>query len=184
MPNWCANSVTVVGPAALVQALVDSRFDLAGILPEPDYDQVEVAPAFAEEGGEQVVSQEEAWWHWRVAHWGTKWNVSESEELHAWIKSRDEAAGTLVAGFGFDSAWSPPVGCYVALKEQGLHVRALYYEAGTDFMGIWDDGEDRIYAASDYSSDSSFWSTEDGAALDGCFELVEDLLEQESRRRR
>jgi len=77
---------------------------------------------------------------WRVNNWGTKWDAA----IHQvdWI---DDLTCVMI----FDTAWSPPLGIYDAMKEQGWVVFASYYEPGMCFVGRWDDGDDENY---DYSN--------------------------------
>jgi hypothetical protein len=46
---------------------------------------------------------------------------------------------------GFESAWSPPIGAYEKLTDLGFTIRAMYYEPGMAFAGIWEDGQDDYY---------------------------------------
>jgi hypothetical protein len=77
----------------------------------------------------------EDWYEWRVDHWGTKWEVEASviERTEFMIKSV------------YDSAWAPPIMFYNHLCRIGFSVRALYYEPGLNFCGIFDNGEDVYY---------------------------------------
>jgi len=204
MPNWCHNSVTVSGPPEQVQALVDASFDFAAILPEPEevcFDDDPVPdendannhnnlPATVTAAAAPVVMDpERARQDWRVEHWGTKWNVTKEEVYCSGIMADDDESssnknnhGTTLfatAGFGFDTAWSPPTGCYAALRLRGLRVRALYYEPGQDYMGVWDDGNETNYEPTRFRSTSKFWSTGLGAELEDAFQITEDLAEQE-----
>ena len=42
-------------------------------------------------------------------------------------------------------AWSPPIAAYEKLLEMGFYIRALYYEGGMAFAGVWDNGIDDYY---------------------------------------
>ena len=81
--------------------------------------------------------------------------------------------------FGFDTAWSPPIGAYEHYLENNsdMSIRAVYYEPGCDFMGVWEDFDDRCYNCSETApkSDSDFWETEDGKLIDDYMNCVENM---------
>ena len=68
------------------------------------------------------------WYDWRVANWGTKWDVN------AKLRIDDE---TYLA-YSFDSAWSPPIAWLEKVVKQfpKLHFKLKYEEEGIGFMGI------------------------------------------------
>ena len=78
--------------------------------------------------------------------WGTKWDVDAYAPED--VKVED---GRIT--FGFDSAWSPPVGIYAEMVEQGFSVRAYYYESGMGYCGVWEDGCDDYWDITGMSSD-------------------------------
>ncbi len=78
------------------------------------------------------------WYDFCVSHWGTKWDVDPYDPEDVVIKDN-------CIEFGFDSAWSPPIGVYEALVEQGFEVEATYYEPGMAFVGRWFNGDDEFY---------------------------------------
>ena len=43
------------------------------MIPEPDYDKVEVKSTFPNEDKKDDFRMPK-WWDWRVQNWGTKWN--------------------------------------------------------------------------------------------------------------
>jgi hypothetical protein len=115
MPNWCSNSLTVVG----------------------DKDYLDKLEAAGNEGKLLETIKPIGEWEYETAlnEWGTKWDVAEcgvdridDNNIH----------------FYFDSAWSPPVMAYEHLLEQeGVeNVTATYFEPGMDFCGSWEDGWD------------------------------------------
>lgn len=153
MPNWCNNSLTVSHEDAtkidvLVEAWTKGKF-FGTILPEPDYTTTPVKKTFPELSLQYATTDEEKakvleptisennWWDWRVQHWGTKWEIDTDDRgTH-----RFENHLTV----SFDTAWSPPLGIFEALMEQGFSVSAMYYEGGCCFCGSWVDGEDDFY---------------------------------------
>ena len=147
MPNWCSNSITITGPIDQVKdlwtraqtATVDSKDGetsfglLEAMVPQPNYDEVDVPPALGEK---KIMSD---WWDWRVTNWGTKWDVSD-EGLE--FTDCDDGYGT-ISGW-FESAWAPPIEAYNTFLENNeeFSIRSTYEEGGMDFAGIYEDGDD------------------------------------------
>jgi hypothetical protein len=85
--------------------------------PEPDH-------------GPEIEGEMPHWWNWRVANWGTKWEVS------AEIVSHSVADGWI--NLAFDSAWAPPLEALYAWeaadsKSRSFNIR--YIEWGMAFCG-------------------------------------------------
>ena len=152
MPNWCANYVEVTNedPAKireLFKAMKEGRF-LGTVIPVPEELTDTVAGSFGD--AEQQKALEERtqrnvekygygnWYDFCVGRWGTKWEVDTQGDVDM------DPSNTIVTA-SFDSAWSPPLGVYEELVEQGYSVRAYYYESGMSFAGIWDNGDDDFY---------------------------------------
>lgn len=134
MPNWCMNTLTISHPDPAMmekarQAWNDGKF-LSTFVPEPNHEgymNCEIKEGMPE------------WWTWRLANWGTKWEVSGEpcEIVDGEIK------------VVFDSAWSPPINAYESMTEQGFEVTAYYFEPGCDFCGRYANGFDDCYTVSD-----------------------------------
>ena len=78
----------------------------------------------------------------------------------------------------FDSAWSPPIGAYEKLIEMGFSIRAMYYEPGMAFAGIWEDGDDDFY---EYGGMNSTQIAEElPEVLDEAFGISESAAEWEA----
>jgi hypothetical protein len=116
MPNWCMNNLTI------------------------EHDDVEKATAFADayrrgEACEYCLpvpcDDEDEAYNWRVANWGTKWDIGEGEFI--------QQDGNKVY-CSFDSAWAPPLGLYERLNQLGFMVHATYFEPGCCFCGTWTEG--------------------------------------------
>jgi hypothetical protein len=84
------------------------------------------------------------WYDFCVNEWGTKWDVGADGN-----PAQDIPGGLML---GFDSAWAPPVAAYEKLQAMGFRIRAMYYECGMAFAGIWDNGDDDYYEYGDMSS--------------------------------
>ena len=74
------------------------------------------------------IADKEDWYHWCIAHWGTKWDVEAT---------LDEIEPDCLE-YHFDSAWSPPVEWLkkVAQDFPKLRFRLKYDEPGMGFFGV------------------------------------------------
>jgi hypothetical protein len=109
------------------------------------------------------------WYDFCVNEWGTKWDVGADGN-----PAQDIPGGLML---GFDSAWSPPIGAYEKLIGMGFTIRAMYYESGMAFAGVWEDGQDDYY---DYSGlDSAGIAEALPVELDEAFGISESAAEWE-----
>jgi hypothetical protein len=144
MPNWCYNNLDITATTPEQKAVLervsraepeDGFIGLFMPLPEILKDTTSPAPDDLDpELREQMIRETgfDNWYDWQVANWGTKWDPDV--EVLDWD-------GTTLS-VSFDSAWSPPIGFYEWLTEQGYAVSANYYEPGMNFAGEWINGED------------------------------------------
>jgi hypothetical protein len=144
MPNWCNNTLYLShkDPTMLekaVKAWNDGKF-LSVMIPEPDYEGYQDCEIKDRENGSHMPD----WWHWRIANWGTKWDIGLDSDLDNKAEIKDGQMSVY-----FDSAWSPPIQAYDALTEQGFDITAYYYESGCDFCGKYSEGFDECYTVSD-----------------------------------
>ena len=183
MPNWCNNNVSIThsDPAkleALAQAVREGKFcnhvipvpeDLqivAGRLGDP-VEQAELERKTAENRAKYGAGN---WYDFCTSRWGTKWDVDSYEGENTKVENG-------VLEFGFDSAWSPPIGIYEALVEDGFDVRAYYYEPGMAYVGKWDNGDDECY---EYGGETSETVRDAiGEELDDQFGISESMKEWE-----
>jgi hypothetical protein len=78
----------------------------------------------------------------------------------------------------FESAWAPPVAAYDKLEAQGFRIRAMYYEPGMGFAGVYEDGHDHYY---EYGGMNSAAIAEElPAELDEAFGISEDVAQWEA----
>ena len=188
MPNWCNNHIEIIGPKHKVDALIEGAKKgefLNTLYPMPkELVDTENSNDTEKMSKQPVVDGHNNWYDWRVDKWSTKWDVDvydgsiqEQEELFG----KDD--GDKKVAFGFDSAWSPPIGaCETYLQNNNdMSIRLTYYEPGMDFMGIWEDFDDRCYTCSvdAPTSDSDFWETEDGKHIDDYMGVVETMQQYE-----
>jgi hypothetical protein len=81
------------------------------------------------------------WYGWRLAHWGTKWDVAT--EASEYIEIDGDADDGIT--FTIETAWGPPINFYAAMKRQGFEIDATYYEPSMCFVGAWRDGIDDCF---------------------------------------
>jgi len=157
MPNWCGNTLTLTheDPAMIVRAkaafaegnllneFIPVPGDLqitAGTLGDPDAQ----AKLEAQEQANLAKHGYKTWYDYCVHEWGTKWDIGDGNGIQTWDDHE------LIVYF--DSAWSPPIAAYEKLMDQGFTVYATYYEPGSAFAGIFEDGLDDYYDLSDMDS--------------------------------
>ena len=184
MPNWCNNNIEISGPKSKLLKLkagAEKGEFLNTLFPMPE--ALEGTQADGSENKELLAKTGFSdWYGWRTSNWSTKWDVDVYDESisfrHELLGEKD---GPATLSFGFDSAWSPPIGAVATYLEdnEDVSIRLTYYEPGCDFMGVWEDFDDRCYTCSDYDSESDFWETDDGELLDGYMNIVENLQQWE-----
>jgi hypothetical protein len=109
------------------------------------------------------------WYDFCVGEWGTKWDIGADGN-----PAQDIPGGLML---GFESAWAPPVGAYEKLIEMGFEIRAMYYEPGMAFAGIWDNGDDDFYEYGGMNSEQI--AEELPEVLDEAFGISESVAEWE-----
>jgi len=158
MPNYCDNSLYITFPddetySRLMEAWEKSKAEEKGffqaVFPMPDKIEIE---------NDGIMPD---WWVWRNDNWGTKWDVDGDFEL-----IHD---GDLSYSAHFNTAWGPPLGVYEKLVDEWkCEVKAIYYEPGCDFCGIWDNGKNysedcisifcKTYSPNNENYSNSLWS--------------------------
>ena len=186
MPNWCNNTLELhhEDPAMIERAkkaFADGKL-LNEFVPVPESLHIVSGCVGAKGSPEQneLEAKEEAnrkehgyatWYDFCVNEWGTKWDCGADGDHVELEEGQDNT--TLC----FDSAWSPPMGVYQALMDQGFRVRAYYYESGMCFAGIVDENGDDYY---DLGNMSSSQVAEDiPAELDEVFGISETIANYE-----
>jgi len=183
MPNWCNNSLSLVGPTKELKKLRQAYIDGAlfeAILPVPK----KLAEQQADGSDRPELVKEYGysdWYSFATTEWGTKWDVGSDNafsEVGEIVPNGndDEIGETARWSFFFDTAWSPPIGIYEKLFEDGFEVYATYYEPGCDFAGIWDDGDDQGITVSE-ESDKFFEDDALGRELDNHYAILESREE-------
>ncbi len=124
MANRCYNELEITGDKESLQSLVDyvkseeRVFDFLRIFPYPE-DRVSGDSA-DEDNGET---------EWRIGHWGTKWNATDSSLK--WVNEEKII-------FEFDTAWGPsiPVTLSLSGKYPDLQFTHRYSVSRMDSTGI------------------------------------------------
>ena len=182
MPNWCNNSVEIYHADPAMIERVRKGFNDGGLLSELLPCPQELTETVSGSMGEDKRAEHEAqqaanvekygyanWYDFCVNEWGTKWDVGADGN-----PAQDIPGGLML---GFESAWSPPIAAYEKLTEMGFNIRAMYYEPGMAFAGIWEDGSDDYY---EYSGlDSAGIAEQLPVELDEAFCISEQAAEWE-----
>ena len=187
MPNWCDNQVSITGPNSVInkiEKIVNEEKDTEGLLqfmyPMPQ--ELKDTTADGSENKEMIKKYGHSdWYGWATDNWGTKWDINEFCGVDRQEISDDEST----ISFAFQSAWAPPTGAYENFISENSEcsLEGIYYEGGCDFMGIWDNGDDRGYTVSEAAPEGSkdlFWQSGDGAELDESFNITESMAEYEA----
>ena len=194
MPNWCNNHITITGPNKIIdkiekivkedgdEAFADSS-EPRGLLQLMNPMPACLRDTTADGSKDKAMIEKTGysdWYSWAVDNWGTKWEVCEffGVDRQHLNDSLDEST----ISFSFDSAWAPPIGAYehFLANNENCSLVGRYYEGGCDFMGIWDNNDDRCYQPSDYKSDSKFFDNGDGKEIDDYFGITESMAEYEA----
>jgi len=182
MPNWCNNSVEIYHADPAMIERVRKGFNGDGLfselIPCPQELTDTVSGFMGEDKREAHEAQQAAnlakygyatWYEFCVNEWGTKWDVGADGNL-----AQDIPGGLML---GFESAWSPPIAAYEKLFYMGFKIRAMYYEPGMAFAGIFEDGADEYY---EYGGlDSKGIAEELPVELDEAFGISESVAEWE-----
>ena len=133
MPNHCYNKIIIYGDeASKIASELKSEetvFDFSKVLPEPDYDKVEVKSTFPQEDEKEDFRMPK-WWDWRIQNWGTK---SNSYDDH--VDTVDDET----VEYTFNTAWSPPEPVIEKLREKypDVSITAFYDEPGMEIAGYY-----------------------------------------------
>lgn len=141
MPNWCNNSIEIIGPKREIKSLWEEIMQnkdkglLSVICPQPDN-------MFHGNLGERerqlcISKNIPNWYDWNIENWGTKWDVSISDLSFVEDGSSIPVENlSNINGF-FESAWTPPIQAYEYFlkKNPSCKIIASYYEIGMDFGG-------------------------------------------------
>jgi hypothetical protein len=187
MPNWCDNNITITGPNSVIdkiEKIVGEEGSEGNLLqfmyPMPDALKDTTADGSKKPELKKLTGHDD-WYSWCTDNWSTKWDVNEFYGIKIIEVGIDESE----ISFGFSSAWAPPTGAYEHFlnENSNVSIRATYYEAGCDFIGIWDNGEDICHTISEIApkgSKDNYWTSAEGKELDGLYCITENMAEYEA----
>ena len=185
MPNWCSNVITIShdDPEMIEKIAAIDGTDkgvLQTLVPCPEELLDPDLTTWSRDREEEIEAKKkaarekygfESWYDWNIAHWSTKWDLCEPQ-----FNRIDDNTIQISC----ETAWSPPLTALERLIEDGYNIRALYYEGGMVFAGIWDNGVDECYQE---------WGDSVGAKatlpqeLDDMFGISESMAEWEEEER-
>ncbi len=182
MPNWCNNSVEIYHEDPKMIERVRTAFNGEGLLQEfipvpEDLRNIVAGSVPVEQEAEHKLKEEfnritygyTNWYDFCVNEWGTKWEIGADGN-----PAQDIPGGLLL---GFESAWAPPCAAYEKLTAMGFRIKAMYFEPGMAFAGIWEDGFDDYY---EYGGmDSTQIAEALPPELDEAFGISEDVAQWE-----
>jgi hypothetical protein len=183
MPNWCNNSVEIYHEDPAMIERVREAFNKGALLQEfiPVPESLQIVAGSVGDPVEQAKLIEDTnrnlevhgygnWYDFCVNEWGTKWDIGADGN-----PAQDIPGGLML---GFESAWAPPINAYEKLFYMGFKIRAMYFEPGMAFAGIFEDGADEYY---EYGGmDSKQIAEELPAELDEAFGISESAAEWEA----
>jgi hypothetical protein len=160
MPNYCQNDLYITANKDTIDKLQAAfmRCELLETLrPQPTYE------GYAPSGQPCSNQGMPDWWNWRIANWGTKWDVGGDNTYIERISDTEMY-------MSFDSAWAPPV---AALQTRDDISYKLYYcEPGMAFCGFAE-GEDGFH------NDATYDFGEEPQELTERFKIAEMMEEDE-----
>ena len=152
MPNWCNNSIKIVGDYdTLVQLkpVVEAGEGLLQAIKPMPKELAETVKGSGDEAQTVEYDGHTNWYDWCVANWGTKWDP----EVH--LEFTDNKDGTAEITGWFDSAWGPPLEAFQSLADDwdSCYIELMYEESGMCFVGCFDsEGGDDYYEYGDATS--------------------------------
>jgi hypothetical protein len=121
MPNWVTSRIVATGPAPALVALRESGLNFQRLRPCP----------YITAKGRLIEPDDEdnKWYYWCSAYWGTKWTPSEVTVVY------DDWDNELRARL--DTAWDPPhtLFAYLTAKYPGLVIVNEYEEEACERFG-------------------------------------------------
>jgi hypothetical protein len=180
MPNWCNNAIEVSHPNPVMMVKFKKGLEkglMNEFIPCPQ-ELIDTVSGFVGDKQDELEAKQKAniekygyatWYEHNINEWGTKWDVDSIQY--------DEADGVVQASF--DTAWAPPIQFYEHLESVGFEVKAMYYEPGMAFCGIYQDGCDDSYNLSDMDADEVVATIPN--ELDEAFAISEQMADWENQ---
>jgi len=124
MPNYCQNELSITADKDTIDKLEAAYREgtlLETLRPQPTYEGYMPTGRTAPSDGMPD------WWNWRIANWGTKWDVGGDD---CYVDRVSDTEIYMV----FDSAWSPPV--QALQSRDDISYTLFYCELGMAFCGV------------------------------------------------
>jgi hypothetical protein len=166
MPNWCNNETELLGSEKDIREILrlaqqtqyeleevdgelktyETPFAMNGLIPMPRKLKDSTAEAgnknFAKAlAGDKTVEYDD-WYTWRLAHWGTKWDLNPDSTYVSEVIVQDDNATVNIT---YDTAWSPVCDFWLKVSEMfpAVRIDVRYFEEGMNFIGqaIFEGGE-------------------------------------------
>lgn len=135
MPNWCENSLRLIGPLqtrkvferaiAVKDGDVERYSICASLIPRPVEFEDE-SPSPETKHKLRMLYGADGWYDWSVINWGTKWGDCETSR-----------APNEFGEYFFTSAWSPPIAMLepISVMFPDLVFELVFAEYGEGFAG-------------------------------------------------
>jgi len=200
MPNWCSNEVTVYANSredlrsllAMATHPVEGDDDSDDAIPDLSpfrMESIHTTPrklmdnSRIDKDGQQLnraiagdTSYEyDNWYDWRVAHWGTKWDM-DNVQLDEIEYAGEEEGKRYSFNLDYQTAWSPNIAFWKYVCRMGpFIVEMRYIEEGMGFIGETEIERDNV---DDYCTEITSQMLESiGATLDKDGEVDWDVSE-------
>lgn len=136
MPNWCSNILDVTGPPEVLARFAEAVAVPTPLSEDPTRDQRPVPLSFERilpTPPELCLPEAEGWFSWRIANWGTKWDL----DPETYCETFPAEEGLARRRYVFDTAWSPALGIYQKMAHDHLELifEAFWAECGNCFAG-------------------------------------------------
>jgi hypothetical protein len=179
MPNWCSNTLTVLGKRKELVLFDIDRMKRMELNKEPTVEgepiTLELQLAWYSPIPEGYCTLDDfsndKWYMWCIENWGTKWDLGADDVL-----MKRENQYKLV--FSFETAWSPPVEGVQAISKlfPQLWFTLEYQEDGVCFKGFSDFQNGEIvneFTTRQYRCDYHFeWEEDDEGGDDAVEEII------------
>ena len=147
MPNWCNNRVSFYSDneqdISKLKSIFESDEPFNTIVPAPDWKttpndkgELPVKREMKNPDGKVVYTtydfpdgtNDDRWYNWNLANWGTKWEVAQVECDHFEPTSFE---------CEFETAWSPPEEIFYALRQmfEDVEISWFFDEPGMQVAG-------------------------------------------------
>jgi len=140
MPNWCQNEVTV---RARTKKDINQFIKFVKGIPLEDTQvnpfclhKIEPMPKELLDNRTSIPGDVPDWYNWRLANWGTKWDIPDCETTHN-QHTPDMDGFKYTSLYSFETAWSPPEPIYTILRDKfpALDIDWYYNEPGMEEEG-------------------------------------------------